>query len=923
MHTPHSRTKLAVSISAILVSGLATSAAYAQDASTQTLERVEITGSAIRRIDAEGALPVMVLKKDDIAKTGATSTVDLLQRLSTVQGGTPEAGSVGGSTFGFSGVSIHDVGETRTLVLLNGHRLSQFGGQTLTGFAAGFDLNGIPVSAIERVEVLTDGASALYGSDAIAGVVNFITKRDYQGASITVGVSTPKDGAKEKRASISAGFGNLDTDGYNIGVTYGHDERTALKATSRSYASTGNLVFSEGGKTYRSQNSSASSIPANVIDDNGNLISPYLIQNGSCPTNTFRVTDGSDDYCGFDYVSTLEIYPVRKRDSLMTSATARVGTHDLFADVLMSQTKQTSRIAPVPGGVPVKAGSALFDEHLAPLGITQDTTAYYRVNDLGWRTNEDKAKFLDIAIGSRGTFGTIDYSATYTHSKSDVKGNISGYPGALALSNLTSSGSIDPFVLSGQQSADGQKALNSIAYKGYWDGGTATLDTVQTQASTAIATLPAGEVTLAVGSNFNKEKFESKPSLFAQGLLADPVAGTLCDPAKGLECDQRFGDAAAMVPYTAKRNSWGVFSEVNVPVVKGLDLTGDVRYDRFSDFGGASTGKLSFRFSPTKTFLLRGSVGTGFHAPSVPQVNAALQSYGVTEDPYTCTAALQQIATSLSAQCQPGKKQYDVLASGNPDLKAERSKQATLGFRMEPTRSISVGLDYWWVGIRDAFGQLDEETVFKDPLKYAGSWSTQKDIATGATYLAFKNDNLNLGKLFKSGLDLDATFREKFGFGKVTSQIQATYMLRSRFQYEQNGDYFSNLGDNTTGSMAFRWKGSWRNTVAMGAWEHTLGMNFKSGYHDAETEVQELDAAGNVVNPAAVVRLRAKAYYTFDWQTTWNINKTMSLSGGVLNIGDKAPPFVLNTTGGQQVGYDANLYDPRGRTWYLNGTVQF
>jgi iron complex outermembrane receptor protein len=307
----------------------------------------------------------------------------------------------------------------------------------------------------------------------------------------------------------------------------------------------------------------------------------------------------------------------------------------------------------------------------------------------------------------------------------------------------------------------------------------------------------------------------------------------------------------------------------------------------------------------------------------VPQVNAALQSYGVTEDEYDCSPALQQIATSLKAQCQPGTKQYDVLASGNPNLKAEKSKQATLGFRMEPTRSISVGLDYWWVGIRDAFGQLSENTVFTDPAKYLEAWSTQKDIATGVTYLAFKNDNRNLGKEFKSGLDLDATFRESFSFGKLTSQLQATYMLRSRFQQQQNGEYFSDLGDNSTGSMAFRWKGSWRNTVTMGAWAHTLGMNFKSGYHDAETEVQELDSAGNVVDPAATVRLRAKAYYTFDWQTTWNINKTMSLSGGVLNIGDKAPPFVLNTTGGQQVGYDANLYDPRGRTWYLNGTVQF
>ena len=206
----------------------------------QTLERVEITGSSIRRVDAEGALPVTVLKKEDIARTGATSVVDLLQRLPNVQGATTESDAVGGTTFGFSGISIHNIGETRTLVLLNGHRLAQFGGQTLTGFAAGMDLNAIPIAAIERVEILTDGASALYGADAIAGVVNFITKRDTTEGDVTIGLSHPQDGgAQEKRFNISKGFGSLDKDGWNVFAAYSHDERKKLRrrtATTRAPA---------------------------------------------------------------------------------------------------------------------------------------------------------------------------------------------------------------------------------------------------------------------------------------------------------------------------------------------------------------------------------------------------------------------------------------------------------------------------------------------------------------------------------------------------------------------------------------------------------------------------------------------------------------------------------------------------------------
>lgn len=888
----------------------------------QTGQVVEITGSAIRRIEAEGALPVVVLRKEEIARTGATSTVDLLQRLSTVQGGTPEAASVGGSSYGFSGVSIHNIGETRTLVLLNGHRLSMFGGQTLTGFAAGFDLNSIPISAIERVEVLTDGASALYGADAIAGVVNFITRRDSTVGEASVGISKPSDGAKETRFSFTKGFGSLADNGFNLMVSFAHDKRTKLDGASRDYAKTGNLVFSNNGKTYRSQNYSASAIAANVLDNNDNLISPYLIANGKCPVNTFRVTDGSDDFCGFDYVSTLEIYPERTRDSGMASLTARAGDHELFADLLISRTTQTSRIAPVPGGITIPNTSQYYTQYLTPLGITRaSTTAFYRVADLGKRTNDDTAKFYDVALGSRGMLVGWDYTAVYTHSESKVEGNISGYPGALALAGLRRTGLLNPFVLAGEQTPAAKAALDGVNYNGYWDGGVAKLDTVGLQASKEIAKLSAGAMNLAVGASFRKEAFESKPSPFAQGITTNPVTGELCDannPAK--PCDQRFGDASSVVPYSADRKSYGLFGELNIPVVKGLEATVSARYDHYSDFGNTSTAKAGFRWIPAAGFLVRGSLGTGYHAPSVPQLNAAPQSYGVTEDPYDCTPALQAIATSLGAICQPGKRQYDVLAGGNKDLKPEKSKQATLGIRFEPTPSISFGADVWWVGIRDAFGQLSEQTVFADPAK--GAWTTAVDVGTGEKFLAWNAGNLNLGKSYTSGVDFDVSGRFKTGIGDVRSQLSATYMLRQTYQQEQGGQYYSDLADNSQGALVYRWKGSWRNTLAMGAWAHTLGLNFVSGYTDAETTVEVLNAAG-VATGTEDIRLKVKTYYTLDWQSKWTINKMFDVNVGVLNLADKKPPLALTTTGGQQVGYDGNLYDPRGRTFYGNLTLKF
>lgn len=892
----------------------------------QETQRVEITGSAIRRIDAESALPVVVLKAEDIKRSGVTSTVDLFNKLPTIQGATGESASVGGTTFGFSGVSIHGVGESRTLVLLNGHRLTLFGGQTLTGFAAGFDLNAIPVSAIERVEVLTDGASALYGADAVAGVVNFITKRDFREGDVTVGLSAPKGGAKEKRFSLSKGFGSLDRDGYNLMLTFAHDERTKLDSTSRDYASTGRVFFSANGKNYRFQQFSASPIPANATDDAGNLISPYYKANGKCPDKTFHVIDGTDDYCGFDFVGELEIYPVRKRDSGMASLTTRVGEHELRADLLVSQTKQTSRIAPVPGAITIPAGSDLFNKYLAPLGITQDSTAFYRLYDLGKRTNDDKADFFDLSLSARGLFMGMDYEAAYNHSESKVASNISGYPGALALSALRKSGLLDPFVGVGQQSAAALDAIRKTSYNGYWDGGKGILDTVSARFSRDVGKLDGGAIQLAVGANANTEKFQTMPSLFAQGLLADPVAGTLCNGTT-VKCDQRFGDAAAKPPYSAKRNSYGLFGEMVFPVIKNLELSAAVRHDHYDDFGSADTVKASFKWKAASTLMVRGSVGTGFHAPTVSQVSSPQQAYGVTSDKYTCTTEMKDVATSLGAVCQPGSRQYDQFAGGNSNLKPEKSVQGTLGIRFEPTRDISLGADLWHVGINDAFGQLTEQLVFANAKQYANSWTTKVDVGTGINYLSFKADNKNLGNYYATGLDLDFTGRLKTGVGDLNSQLTLTYMIREDQQLIKSGAYYSAIGDynNNLGTVTFRYKGRWANTLKMGAFTHTLGVNVKSGYRDQEKTVDVLDASGNVTS-SEKIRLSIGTYTTADWQTQWAVMKSLSLSVGVLNLFNEKPPFSLATSGtnkGQQFGYDDRYYDPRGRTFYGNLSYSF
>lgn len=918
----------------------------------QSLERVEITGSSVRRIDAESAVPVQILKREDIERSGATNTVELMQRLPAIQGGTTESSGVGGGTAGFAGVSIHNVGETRTLVLLNGHRLALFGGQSLTGSGAGMDLNAIPVSAIERIEILTDGASAIYGADAIAGVVNFITRRNTNEGDISFGVSGPKSGARETRISASKGFGTLETDGFNVMLTASHDERTKLDAKQRDFGKTGKIFFSYGGKSYRKQQFSPSAIPGNVLADNETeLLSPYLRTNGSCPDKTFRVTESyqleeggqtfTDDYCGFDFVGELEIFPTRKRDSFLGSVTKKVGDQELFFDALLSKTNTITRIAPVPGAISIPTTSPLFQQYLTPLGLQgfdldgsgpgteTGTIAFYRLYDLGKRENNDKNKFLDFALGSKGTLFAWDYNATYTHSESDSKSYISGYPGALAVGRLTDSGLLDPFVGPGQQSAAAKQAIAGVAFSGYWDGGTSKLDTLSLRGSREVTQLPAGPMLLGAGVSYQKEKFQSKPSLFAQGKLADPVAGTLCDANSTdplLACDQRFGDESATVPYSANRHSYGIFGELVIPATKALEFTTSLRYDKYSDFGNATTAKAGFKWQPQKELLVRGSIGTGFHAPTVPQVNAVLQPFGVTSDKYTCTPELQQVATSLNANCQPGSKQYDQLAGGNPDLQPEKSKQATLGIRVEPNSQLSMGADLWHVQIKDSFGQLTEQQVFANPLQYQSSWGTKTDTGTGVTYLAFKADNRNLGKFFSTGLDLDVTGRMRLPFGDLTSQAALTYMIREDQQLSNGGPYYSAIGNFAeVGTVTFRWQGKWTNSLKVGNWNHTLVLNVKSGYTDQAAAADVLDASGNVIG-SETLRLPVKRYATLDWQTDWTVVKGLTLTVGALNVFNVLPPLAISTGGltrGQQFGYDDRYYDSRGRVLYANASYKF
>ena len=899
-------------------------AALSSAQAQQTLERVEITGSSIRRIDAESALPVQIIKREAIERSGYTSTVDLLKNLPALMGGTAESGSVGLESYGFAGASIHNIGETRTLVLLNGRRLAPFGGQSLTGSNNAIDLNSIPISAIERIELLSDGASALYGSDAIAGVINFITRRGGTEGTATAGVSFPRGGARETNVSMTKGFGDIEADGFSVVLSASADKRTSLAAKDRKFARSGEFFFTEGGQKYRFQTASSRSIPANVYDQNYNRFNPYLLANGKCPAHHFTVSNADEQACTYDFASDLEIYPERERQSLTASFDRKLGDGGatLFGDLVFTRSKSLSTVSYNPSEVVISPSSPYFGQAVAAGGYNDPALggvlASYRFTDLGKRITDDRAESLHMVLGVEGKLGSWDYNLAYTHSQSVVRGSLAdgyGYNNRVldALNTV-----VDPFALPGQQSDAARAAIANAKYTGYWNGGKSMLDGVEARGSTELMALADGPLQLGSGVSVFREQYTYQPSALAQGLGGDT----------------RFGDDAAEVPLKGSRHIYGAFAELVAPVAKGVELTAALRHDHYSDFGGTTNAKLSGRWTPMSGVLLRGSLGTGYKAPSISQVKAGRQKYGVSGGSLDCGLAdgngltLNDVAASLGATCLDGA-QADVIASGNAKLKPERSTQGTLGFRIEPTHTFSFGADLWAVGIRDAIGQIDQNAILSDYRKYAGSFTTSVSAATGQTLLALYQPNVNQGKELRTGIDFDVAGRTSLIRGiDVTSQLNATWMLRDSYQTMKDAAYASSLGrmgDN--GQVTFRWQARWVNTVSVGDWLHTLALNYKSGYRDFDVaasglaDVNIVNADGSIGALVDTLKRNVADYITMDWQTSWRLTRAVRLNMGVLNVFDRNPPRSLTVGGtnqGFQTGYDDRYYDPRGRTFYAN-----
>jgi iron complex outermembrane receptor protein len=965
---PFSDTITALSaLSRQLAAGLVTSlicmAAIAADAgssesTSNELEEIVVTGTSIAQKLESSSLAVTLLTSEDIAKSGFTSITDLIQNLPAMQSFVPASSSVNGGGSGVTTAAVHSLPSKYTLVLVDGQRIAGFQLGSVQGSGTGVNLNSIPLDAVERVEILTDGASAHYGADAIAGVVNFVLKNNQTEGSAFYHAAIPgRSGGGSWNAGLSKGFGDLTTDGWNILFTFSHDVQDKLEASQRPVSAQGGYFpFSANGTNYIFNDRTANTEPANIaIGSLGVAYNPYYQANGNCGEGKLAapLTVAGNTTCRFNFAATVEDIPTYTRNSGLLKATFDL--HEggkVWAEALISQFDMFSQFAAPAqqfATSPTK-NPVLWDNYVVPyLNATGQTasiaTVEYRAVLAGGRTDDFQTKMRHIALGWDGDVLGWGVRASVVSSHGVLTDYLeAGYFDSTQFFAAIASGALDPIMATGD-SALSTATLHQATSQNFSDITSASIG-----AQHKMFDLNGGPSILALNAEFDRYKYRTD-----QSTLALSQSGYSTQPANP---DFPIGGGFGLLPFEADRNNWAVFGEWFFPILPELNATASVRFDDYAKvhsddvFSLATdpvtglydqiapaklgntfsdtTFQLSFRYTPFEKVSFRGSFGTGFRAPDLSDIAGALSDAGSTIGTYPCPIP-------GSPGCQFGSAQYSLVAgpngnSGPAGLKPETSTQFGLGIRVEPISQLSFALDYWNVRIKNEIESsgIAEQVAFNNPSQYRGLFVNPYVDPIGLTTIALQEVPFNGGLATYAGVDLNANYHVDVGIGTLNAHWTGTYLLKQQYSNGPGLPELTDLGSyGPDQQVVFRIISNLQLSLQTGPWVNTVTTHYKSGYRDESYKAGNAvvflaNPNGSLGAPVDFPGLKVPSFTSFDWQTAFDIEKNIRLTAGITNIGDKAPPLSLQTGGGgNQSGYDGRYYDPIGRTFYFRTDIKF
>ena len=880
----------AVATSVLLAMGASAFLASAVHAQS-SLDKVTVTGSAIKRsISDESSLPITIIDAKELRESGVTSVEEAMSMLSSNQSSLNSNKSIGSATGGKAAADLRGLGSNKTLVLLNGRRLASFAFD-----AASVDLNAIPLAAIERIEVLRDGASAIYGTDAIGGVINFITKRNFQGAEVGIEVTAPQtSGGRESRVTVSGGMGSLDKDGFNVWAALDRRTQAALAASERDFARTGVILDKELNKT------SGTTFPGNFTQ--GSIAGNPTRAAGCVPPNSLPLASTT---CRYDYTAAIDIVAPTETTTATARANFKLGTNTVSLEALHSENKNTAYVAADPvTGITMPPSSPFYPKTYAGLDTTKNITVGWRMVPAGRRTNMAESSSDRFVATIAGAFGEWDYDAGayWTQSKAS-DGGIDGYVNAGKIKAGVLSGVLNPF---GEQSAAGLAMIQDAKMIGNAATGKGTTSGLDFRLNGEVFTLPAGRVAVSIGAEVRKETYQNDTN-------DDYVLNV---PSMGRDAFHATGD----------RNIAALMLEATVPVTKQLELQLALRRDQYSDFGSTTNPKIGFRYQPTPTIMVRGSANTGFRAPTLddlygPQsITFSANDY---DDPVLCPGGVANAAKGGLASRDCGQ-QVQAKIGGNPNLKPETSTTSSLGIVLQPSKSLQLSLDYWKIALKDQISAFPETAVMSDPVKYASriircntlpialqdtltACEAGYNNGPGIGYIMTLSDNL--GAVNTDGFDLAASYAFQAGaMGNFTLSYNGTLVNSYQYQNSPTDAFKENVGIFQDVSPVFKWQHVIGVNHKMGAFSTQLTLTNKSSYKDqdvGQTTIGEVPS-----------------YTLTNLSTTYTGVKGMSLTVGVKNLFNATPPFSLQGVTFQQ-GYDPRYTDPLGRSLFVRGSYKF
>jgi iron complex outermembrane receptor protein len=625
-------------------------------------ERIEVTGSRIKRIDIEGPSPVLTLNREELDRSGYNSISDVLRDTTAANfGGAREA--AGTAAADVATIGVHGLGDARTLVLLNGKRLPS------DALAQAVDLNLIPMAAVERIEVLKDGASAIYGSDAIGGVINIITKKNFSGVDAFVKYSMPQEkGGEETEASIVGGKTGSKA---SVMVVGRYNHKAALMSRDRWWTNQGESVASNPGNYYVSGSAGLAADP-----------------NNACPSGYLR-TDGADTYCAYPYAAVAtEIPEISQYNGLIEANYKFSESLTLFARFIAVYKDISWQLAPTPiSGLSVPGSSLNDAADNLPVAGGDTVSVYYRLTELGNREFNTTNLNYGTYVGAKGYIGatTWDWEATVGYNHDEKKEDGKNFVRTSTLESAIENNTYNPF-------ASGNKGSINDALIDVYTDMESNLKSFDLQFTGEAFDMSSGAANAAFGLSTFTNDYEV--SLDEDSANNDVIGS---------------GGASG----TGQRDVYSAFTEWSFPVLSSLELQAAARYDHYSDFGDTVNPKLAARYTPTSSVLIRGSVGTAFLAPSLDDLyKTSTFGFPSFKDEVGC----EELGGSYC-----NAKQYSLITTSNRDLEEEKALTASLGALFQPNRDFHVGLDFWYVKMDNVVG-LDLNSVTEAEKKFGQAY---------------------------------------------------------------------------------------------------------------------------------------------------------------------------------------------------------